>query len=79
MGYALVGAAYDPHDARLALMFGDAHQGEPHLTHTLGSVRSVSVRCDSRDQDAALFVESGEGGALLTFIHPAGATSSGGA
>jgi hypothetical protein len=35
------------------------------------------VRCDWRDSDAALFIESREGGALLTFIHPPVATSSG--
>ena len=48
-GYALVGATYDPHDHRIALMFGGGAPGRAHLTRSLGNVRSVAVASGSRD------------------------------
>jgi nucleotide-binding universal stress UspA family protein len=67
-GYVLAGAAYDPRDDRLALMFGGARVGEPHFTHSLGDVRSVSVRSDPDGREEALYIQSSESSALLTFL-----------
>ncbi len=67
-GYALVGATYDAHDQHLALMFGGGATGRPHLTRSLGSVRSIAVASGPRDQDRALCIESEGGSALLTFL-----------
>ena len=75
-GYALVGAAYDAHDQRVALMFGGLHTGEAHLTHSLGGVDSISVQGDASDQDSALFIHSGRSSALLTFLGAPEAASS---
>jgi hypothetical protein len=74
-GYVLVGAAYDQHDGRVTLMFGGMQAGGAHLTRSLGSVRSLAVHADPNDTDEALFIESGEGSALLTFQRaPSGAS-----
>jgi len=78
-GYALVGAAYDAHDARVELMFGGLHTGEAHLTHSLGDVDSISVQCDATAHDSALFIQSGRSGALLTFLDADDRASSAGA
>ena len=67
-GYALVGATYDPHDHRIALMFGGGAPGRAHLTRSLGNVRSVAVASGSRDEDRALCIECDDGCALLTFL-----------
>lgn len=67
-GLALVGAAYDSHDHRVALMFAARARHEVHFTRTLGDVRSLAVSSDSRDVDRALYIESGGGGTLLTFL-----------
>ena len=67
-GLALVGAAYDSHDHRVALMFASRARRDVHFTRTLGDVRSLAVSSDSRDVDYALYIESDGGGTLLTFL-----------
>lgn len=67
-GLALVGAAYDSHDHRVALMFAARARRDVHFTRTLGDVRSLAVSSDARDVDQALFIESDGGGTLLTFL-----------
>jgi len=75
-GLALVGATYDQHDQRVALMFGRA-PGEVHFTRTLGHVRALAVSSDAQDVDRALFIESDSGGTLLTFLEePRGVVAS---
>jgi hypothetical protein len=67
-GLALVGATYDSHDHRIALMFAGRAQHDVHFTRTLGDVRSLAVTSDARDVDHALYIESDGGGTLLTFL-----------
>ena len=67
-GYALVGATYDSHDHRIALMFGGGAPGRAHLTRSLGNVNSVAVASGARDVDRALCIECDDGYALLTFL-----------
>ena len=67
-GYTLTGATYDPRDRQIGLMFGGARVGEPHLTHSLRAVRSVSVRSDESERDEALLIRTDESDALLTFL-----------
>lgn len=67
-GYTLLGAAYDPHDRRVALMFDDPSRGTVHLTRSIGHVRSVAVLAGAAEQDQALSIESEDGQTLLTFL-----------
>ena len=67
-GYSLLGATYDEHDGRVALMFGRGG-GEPvHFTHTIGAVRSIAIAESPDGVDDALCVESAAGRAILTFL-----------
>ena len=65
-GFVLQGAAYDHHDGRIELMFGDGATG--HLTRTIANATSISVYTDHLGSDAALRVAHGYGQTLLTFI-----------
>lgn len=67
-GYRLLGATYDPHDQRVALMFGGLDASRPHFTHTIGTVRSVAVAGRQPGVDDALCIESEGGRAILTFL-----------
>jgi len=67
-GFALVGATYDAHDQRIALMFAGRTRQDAHFTRTLGDVRSLAVTSDARDVDHALYIESDGGGTLVTFL-----------
>jgi nucleotide-binding universal stress UspA family protein len=67
-GFALIGATYDSHDRRVALMFAGSARQDAHFTRTLGDVRSLAVTSDARDVDHALYIESDGGGTLLTFL-----------
>jgi len=73
-GLALVGATYDSHDHRIALMFAGRARRDVHFTRTLGDVRAISVSSDARDVDRALYIESNGGGTLLTFLDEARAS-----
>jgi nucleotide-binding universal stress UspA family protein len=74
-GFALVGATYDAHDHRVALMFAGRGRQDAHFTRTLGSVRSLAVSSDARDVDHALYIQSDGGGTLLTFLDEPRSTS----
>ena len=65
-GLSLVGASYDPHDRRVALMFGDSAR-RVHFTRNLAHIRSVVVTSGLRD-DRALWIDSDDGGTLVTFL-----------
>lgn len=67
-GYSLLGATYDEHDGRVALMFGSGNGAPAHFTHTIGRVRSVSISEYPPGTDDALCVESDDGRAILTFL-----------
>jgi len=76
-GFALVGATYDSHDHRVALMFAGRAHRDAHFTRTLGDVRALAVSSDARDVDNALYIESDGGGTLLTFLdEPRGMSAS---
>jgi hypothetical protein len=68
-GYALVGAAYDPHDGRLALMLGEDPARTRRITHTVPDVWSIRIvaRQDGRTDDL-LVAEHGAGDAVLSFL-----------
>jgi nucleotide-binding universal stress UspA family protein len=67
-GFALLGAAYDPHDGRVDLMLGDPGDRRRHLTRSVGAVRSVAVLAGADGREIALRVEHGKGQTLVTFL-----------
>ena len=67
IGYALLGATYDPRDALVELMFGLPHAASPHLTRGIGKVDSIAVLSTSTGEDLGLRIAHGEGQTLLTF------------
>ena len=64
---AFVGAAYDPKDAQVALMFGVAGDGASHVTHRMAEVRRVTVVTSWRGLDTALEIEYDGTRAVLAF------------
>jgi len=69
-GYTFLGATYDRHDGRVALMLGAAAGGggAAHLTHSIDGATSVAVQAGAGGRDAALSVRRGDGQTLLTFL-----------
>jgi hypothetical protein len=67
VGLRLTGAAYDPHDGRIELMFGNAPHSTQHLTHTIGNVKRVALLRGPDGRDRALEVHQQHGSAILTF------------
>ena len=67
LGYPLAGAAYDPHDRRVELSFGEGGSEGPHLTHFIPHVSAVAVVGGGAEGDSALRVEHRDGRTLLTF------------
>jgi nucleotide-binding universal stress UspA family protein len=67
IGYALLGVTYDPHDARVELMFGLPHATSPHLTRGIGMVDSIAVLTAPTGEDLGLRIAHGDGQTLLTF------------
>jgi nucleotide-binding universal stress UspA family protein len=65
--YPLLGAAFDPHDRRVELMFGELGDTSRHLTRSIGGVSGIDVLKDDRGRDIALRVAHGAGQTLLTF------------
>jgi nucleotide-binding universal stress UspA family protein len=65
--YPLRGAAYDSHDQRVTLMFGELAWGAPHLTRGIAGASAVDILQDERGRDLALRVAHGAGQTLLTF------------
>ena len=64
-GYALMGASYDPHDGRVALMLGVPRAAAPHLTHTITGVDFLSLLADATGRDLGVCIKHGEGQTLL--------------
>jgi len=64
--YPLLGAAYDPHDDRVELMFGRVGDRR-HLSRGIADADTVEIMTDERGRDLALRVTHGEGQSLLTF------------
>ena len=67
VGLRLTGAAFDPHDGRVELMFGNAPHSTQHLTHTIGGVKSVALLRGPDGRDRALEIQQKRGSAILTF------------
>lgn len=65
--YPLLGAAYDGHDERVELMFGEPGTGKHHLTRGIANVTGIDVLRDDRGRDLAIRVAHGGGQTLLTF------------
>jgi hypothetical protein len=66
-GYALLGVAYDPHDARLEVMLGTTFPGQPHLTREIGGIDAVTVVADRDGWDLGLRVRHGRGETQIAF------------
>ena len=64
----LVGAAYDPHDQEVQLMFGASGLAGRYLSHIVPGVSAVDVLSDSDGRDHALRVASDGGSTLVSFI-----------
>lgn len=67
VGYALLGATYDPRDERVELMFGLPHATSPHLTRSIGEVESIAVLSAPSGEDLGLRIAHGAGQTLVTF------------
>jgi nucleotide-binding universal stress UspA family protein len=65
--YPLLGAAYDPHDQRVELMFGEERGGCRHLTRGIAGVTGIDVLRDDHGRDLAIRISHGTGQTLLTF------------
>jgi nucleotide-binding universal stress UspA family protein len=65
--YPLLGAAYDQHDGRVELMFGELGDLDRHLSRSIGNVGRIDVLTDERGRDNALRISHGAGQTLLTF------------
>ena len=65
--YPLLGATYDPHDARVELMFGELGDVGRHLTRSIGDVDEIDTLTNDRGRDIALRISHGAGQTLLTF------------
>lgn len=65
VGYALLGAAYDPHDGRVELMLGELGNIAHHLTRSIPGARSIAVLADEDERDRVLRVEHDGGQTLL--------------
>jgi hypothetical protein len=67
-GLAFLGAAYDTHDRRVALMLGDPAGGTHHLTRSIPRVRDVAFYAGPGGHERALRVLAGRSRTLLTFV-----------
>jgi nucleotide-binding universal stress UspA family protein len=65
--YPLLGAAYDQHDGRVELMFGELGEADRHLSRSIGHVNRIDVLEDEQGRDLALRIAHGVGQTLLTF------------
>ena len=65
--YPLIGAAFDGHDERAELMFGESDNRRSHLTREIGSVTRIDVLRNDGGRDVALRIGHGAGQTILTF------------
>lgn len=66
--YPFLGAAYDPNDRRVSLMFGSDHAVGHHLTRGIVGASSIDVLSHAGGRDLALRIAHGQGQTLLTFV-----------
>jgi hypothetical protein len=66
-GFAFAGAAYDPHDRRVELMFGDADGGTAHLTRGITGIVAITVLTPQHGADVALRIDHSDGQTRLRF------------
>ena len=64
IGMPFTGAAFDPHDARVQLMFGDDRR--QHLSRNIPGITAVQLLRDRSGRDRILRVAHGRGQTLLT-------------
>lgn len=62
---SFVGAAFDPRDARVHIMF-ESQSGSGHLTRSIGGVTAIQMLRDAAGLDVMLRVAHGRGQTLLT-------------
>lgn len=65
--YPLLGAAFDGHDQRAELMFGETDGRGAHLAREIGSVTGIDVLRNEQGRDMALRIAHGTGQTILTF------------
>ena len=65
--YPFVGAAFDPRDQRVSLMFGSPSITTHHLTRGISDVTAVDILRSEAGHDLALRIGHGTGQTLLTF------------
>jgi nucleotide-binding universal stress UspA family protein len=65
--YPFLGAAYDRHDGRIELMFGDSEGGGRHLTRGISGVTSIMLLRDELGRDVSVRIAHGAGLTLVTF------------
>ena len=66
--YPLLGVTFDPIDDRVEIMLGELGAGEPHLSRSVGDVRSLDVLTNRDDQDIALRLRHGAGQTILSLL-----------
>ncbi|MFL5581216.1 MAG: universal stress protein [Gemmatimonadaceae bacterium] len=68
-GWAFLGAAYDPHDECVELMFGDPASATRHLTRSIARPYAIGIHAGDQGRDAALRVVHEEAGqTMVTFM-----------
>jgi nucleotide-binding universal stress UspA family protein len=65
--YPLLGAAFDVHDQRVEMMFGEPGATNRPLTRGISGVTSIDVLSDEQGRDLAIRIAHGTGQTLLTF------------
>jgi nucleotide-binding universal stress UspA family protein len=65
-GYRFLGAAFDPKDRRLELMFAAGPEAVRHLTHVVSHVRTIEIVAQDARRDRTLVVEDARGQTVLT-------------
>ena len=67
VGLPFAGVAYDRHDGRVELMFGNAPRSMQHLTHMIGAITKVALLRGSDGRDRALEIHQQHGSTIVTF------------
>lgn len=65
LDFPLRGVAYDPHDDRVEIMFGEICDVRAHLTHSITHPTSAAVQTDACGRDLTLCIDHGDGGRTL--------------
>jgi nucleotide-binding universal stress UspA family protein len=67
-GFAFAGAAYDPHDRRVELMFGGSGGGTAHLTRGITGIAAITVLTTPHGADVVLRIDHRDGQTRLRFL-----------